>query len=146
MPSGAGARRRDGYFSFPRVRDAALPGVRDGVLRFRGCPASVARMADWTFKEARENLGVSEAHLRNLVRKRLIPCYWVGDLVRFQPQRIDAWKAAGGTRSAAGPEAGEARSASAPDGRRAAGGPAGEVGSSKAWLALVAEPGEREES
>ena len=134
----AGATRRAGYFFFPRVRDAGLS------LRARS--ASVARVADWTFKEARESLGVSEAHLRKLVRNRLIPCYWVGDLVRFQPQRIEAWKAAGGTRSAASHEVDARRTAPAPGARGAAGGPASETGSSNAWLSLVKNAAQRERS
>ena len=113
--------------------------MRDAGLSLRPRSASVARVADWTFKETRENLGVSEAHLRNLVRRRLIPCYWVGDLVRFQPQRIEAWKAAGGTRPAAGHKVDARPTATTPGARRAAGGPAAEVGSSKAWLSLVGD-------
>ena len=56
------------------------------------------RMADWTFEQAQEDLAVGESHLRALIRDNRIPHYRVGKLVRFQPDVLRAWKAAGGTR------------------------------------------------
>jgi hypothetical protein len=107
-------------------------------LGFDGSCGSVGRVPDLTFSEMREDLGVSEAHLRNLIRKHLIPCYWLGAAVRFQPRRIEAWKAAGGTRQEPVARAGGQAPAARPDARRVpnAGGE-NAVGSSQAWLELA---------
>ena len=94
----------------------------------------------------REDLGVSEAHLRNLIRKRLIPCYWLGGVVRFQPRRIEAWKAAGGTRQEPrAPGVGEPPLAQV-DARRPSPGGDGAVGSSQAWLGLAREARQGEDA
>lgn len=65
--------------------------------RDRDFEANSRAMADWTFEQTRRDLRVSEAHLRALVAKRMVPHHRVGDLVRFQPDVLRAWKAAGGT-------------------------------------------------
>jgi excisionase family DNA binding protein len=54
-------------------------------------------VSDWTFKEMLDRLPVSEGTLRSLVRTRQIPLYRVGRKILFQPERIAAWKAQGGT-------------------------------------------------
>jgi excisionase family DNA binding protein len=54
-------------------------------------------MADWCSKQACEDLDISESCLRALVRNNRIPHYRVGKLIRFQPDVLHAWRAAGGT-------------------------------------------------
>ena len=54
-------------------------------------------MADMTFDQVREDLAVSKGHLRNLIAASEIPYYRVGRLIRFEPGKIAAWKASGGT-------------------------------------------------
>ena len=44
-----------------------------------------------------EDLDISESCLRALVRNNRIPHYRVGKLIRFQPDVLHAWRAAGGT-------------------------------------------------
>lgn len=94
---------------------------------------------DWTFEQCRESLNVSEAHLRALMRKKLVPFHRVGGCIRFEPHRIAAWKAAGGTDAANRhvkpgvavpvPKPGRSSETSRPS--------EGHVGSSAAWLSLV---------
>jgi excisionase family DNA binding protein len=60
-------------------------------------------MADWTLEQAQEDLAVGESHLRALVRENRIPHYRVGKLIRFNPETLRAWKAAGGTVEGAAP-------------------------------------------
>jgi len=38
-----------------------------------------------------ERLGTSERHIRHLVARRKIPFLRVGRLIRFDPEKVDAW-------------------------------------------------------
>ena len=97
-------------------------------------------MADWCSKQACEDLDISESCLRALVRKNRIPHYRVGKLIRFQPDVLHAWRAAGGTGAEQrGPTIARVPTlvAARPTGRRAAlrrtHVPGSVAGSSAAW-------------
>ena len=44
-----------------------------------------------TFKEACEYLNISHSHMRNLRKRKAIPCFKVGGELRFNRERLEQW-------------------------------------------------------